>query len=72
MDFDSVLEIINFKKITKESILSHIPFLKEKFEETALNSSKKNETNWIMGELNKISIGNIELTELSKMVEEAV
>ena len=71
MDFDSVLEIINFKKISKESILSHIPFLKEKFEETAINLNKKNETNWIMGELKGVAVGNINLTELSKLVDQA-
>ncbi len=72
MDFDSVLEVINFKKISKESILSHIPFLKEKFEETAIHLSKKNETNWIMGELNSVAVGNINLTELSKLVDQAI
>ncbi len=72
MDFDSVLEIINFKKISKESILSHIPFLKEKFEETAINPTKKNETDWIMGELTGVAVGNINLTELSKLVDQAI
>lgn len=72
MDFDSVLEIINFKKISKESILSHIPFLKEKFEETAIHQKKQNETNWIMGELNGVAVGNINLTELSKLVDQAI
>lgn len=72
MDFDSVLGVINFKKISKESILSHIPFLKEKFEETAINLNKKNETNWIMGELTGVAVGNINLTELSKLVDQAI
>lgn len=72
MDFDSVLEIINFKKISKESILSHIPFLKEKFKETAMNPNKKNETNWIMGELKGVAVGNINLSELSKLIDQAI
>lgn len=72
MDFDSVLEIINFKKISKESILSHIPFLKEKFKETAVNPNKKNETNWIMGELKGVAVGNINLSELSKLIDQTI
>lgn len=72
MDFESVLDIINFKKINKESLLSHITFLKEKFEETAVNPGAKNETDWIMGELQNVAMGNIDLTELSKLVEQAV
>ncbi len=69
MDFDSVLSSINFKKVSKESIFSHIPFLKEKFYEIKYADNKKNETNWIMGELSEIAIGNIDLKELSKKIE---
>ena len=69
MDFDSVLSSINFKKVSKESIFSHIPFLKEKFDEIKYADNKKNETNWIMGELSEIAIGNIDLKELSEKIE---
>ena len=69
MDFDSVLTSINFKKVSKESIFSHIPFLKEKFYEIKHADNKKNETNWIMGELSEIAIGNIDLKKLSKKIE---
>ena len=69
MDFDSVLSSINFKKVSKESIFSHIPFLKEKFDEIKHADNKKNEINWIMGELSEIAIGNIDLKKLSKKIE---
>ena len=69
MDFDSVLSSINFKKVSKESIFSHIPFLKEKFDEIKYADNKKNEINWIMGELNQIAIGNIDLKKLSEKIE---
>ena len=68
MDFDSVLTSINFEKVTKENILSHIPFLKEKFDEIKLSENKEHETRWIMGELKKIAIGNIDLRELKKEI----
>ncbi len=64
MDFDSVLESINFKKIQPEDILSHIPFLKKKFTEVCKTQTEKNEINWIMGELREEAIGNISLEEL--------
>ena len=68
MDFDSVLTSINFEKVSKESILSHIPFLKEKFDEIKFSDNKKNETRWIMGELKKVAIGNIDLRKLRKEI----
>lgn len=72
MDFDSVLEVIHFKKTSKESIISHISFFKEKFESMAKNPSKKNKINWIMGQLRGIAIGNMDLTELSKLIHQMV
>lgn len=70
MDFESVLDVIKFKKTFKEKILSHLSFLKKKFEETANNPTKQNEIDWIMGELQNVAIGNLDLSELSKIVEQ--
>lgn len=72
MDFESVLEVINFKKTSKENILSHLTFLKEKFEETANRPGKQNQIDWMMGELQNVAIGNMDLSELSKLVEQAL
>lgn len=71
MDFESVLEIINYKKVTAESIYSHILFLKEKFAEIGMNQTPENEVNWIMGELKNVAIGNIEMTDLAIRIREA-
>ena len=68
MDFDSVLESLNFKKIKEEDIISLIPHLKEKFKETSRKNTPKNEKNWIMGELRKKAIGNIALGKLSQIL----
>ncbi|MEZ5148473.1 MAG: hypothetical protein R2759_15740 [Bacteroidales bacterium] len=65
MDFDSVLESLPFKKIAEADILSMIPFLKNKFAETAINHTPENEKNWIMGELRKKAVGNIALNKLA-------
>ena len=69
MDFESVLNSIDFKRIDREKIISKIPFLKEKFEEIKRSDDKKNKINWIMGQLQKIATGNINLTELEKIVK---
>lgn len=68
MDFDSILASINFKRTSKETIVSHITFLKDKFNETRMNGGEKNEADWIMGELRKIAVGNVDLKELYKIV----
>ncbi len=71
MDFDSVLESLKFKKTDKEHIFSRIPLLITKFRETAINSNPDNEHNWIMGQLRKLSTGNIKLHDLSNKIREA-
>lgn len=69
MDFDSVLESINFKKIQTEDILSHIPFLKKKFTEVSRTNNNHNKINWIMGELRDEAIGNISMEELYNSIK---
>jgi glutamyl-tRNA(Gln) amidotransferase subunit E len=71
MDFESVLEIINYKKVLPENIYSHILFLKEKFAEIGLKKTGKNEVNWIMGELRGVAVGNVDLADLAKRIKEA-
>jgi glutamyl-tRNA(Gln) amidotransferase subunit E len=68
MDFDSVLTSIGFKKVSKEKIRSHIPFLKEKFRDIRQSGNDEKERNWIMGELREIAIGNMDLKDLSEMI----
>ncbi len=68
MDFESVLDSISFKKIPESEILSLVPFLKKKFSETAINPTPGNEKNWIMGELRKKAVGNIELKKLASLL----
>ncbi len=70
MDFESVLTSIKFKRIPREEILSHIPFLKEKFKATRRTELAENEENWIMGQLKTMAVGNIALNELKKAIAE--
>ena len=68
LDFESVLTSIRFKKLTKEEILSKLPFLKSKFAEIQINDRPDVERDWIMGQLRRSAIGNIDLTELAESV----
>lgn len=70
MDFDSILTSINFKKITKEEILSKIPFLKQKFSEIKISKDENVVKDWIMGELQKTAVGNISPDILAKAIEQ--
>ncbi len=69
MDFDSILRTIGFKKRRKEEIIGQIPFLKEKFEQEKRVDTQENKENWIMGQLRKTALGNINLSELKTLIE---
>jgi glutamyl-tRNA(Gln) amidotransferase subunit E len=68
MDFDSILEILKFKKIDKKEIISRIAFCQNKFAEEKRDDTKENEANWIMGQLLRVAIGNISLKELNTII----
>ncbi len=74
MDFRSVLTSLNFKKRTKEDLLAPIEYLKEKFREIKIskNDSIENTIEWIMGQLHKQALGNIDLSELRREIEERI
>jgi glutamyl-tRNA(Gln) amidotransferase subunit E len=68
MDIESILNSINFKKLSEETIQSKVQFLKERFDKERRSSEKKAETDWIMGQLHHLALGNMNLTELSKQI----
>ncbi|HPI86499.1 MAG: Glu-tRNA(Gln) amidotransferase subunit GatE [Bacteroidales bacterium] len=72
MDFESVLTSIGFKKVKKEDILAKAEFLNEKFKQIGKKQSPITRHNWVMGELRKVALGNIDLTELSKEIKHFV
>lgn len=68
MDFASILEEINFKKVAKPEILDKVPILIDKFNEDGKNPDSRDLVNWVMGQLRKLAIGNMNLTELSEKI----
>jgi len=68
MDFVSLLSIIKYKKRNKEELIAPISFLKEKYKEIGKKKNKKAETDWVMGEIRKQALGNIDLVKLRKEI----
>ena len=69
MDFESILETIKFKRMPKHIIVDSISFLKMKFGKIRMSQEKVAETNWIMGELRPMAIGNMSMKELREEIE---
>jgi len=68
MQFSSVLESINFRKRSTAQIIAPVNFLKEKYREVGKKQTPEAENNWIMGELRKQAIGNIDLKDLKNKI----
>ena len=69
MDFESILKEINFKKVNKDEILDGIPILIDKFKDESRNYGEKNMVDWVMGQLRKQAVGNMNLSKLSKYIK---
>lgn len=74
MDFNSVLTSLNFRKRTKEELIAPVDYLLEKFREIKIsrNNSREATIKWVMGQLNRQALGNIDLKELRKNIEKKV
>ncbi|MCK9168176.1 MAG: Glu-tRNA(Gln) amidotransferase subunit GatE [Bacteroidales bacterium] len=69
MDFESVLTVINFNPVSKAGLIGQIPFFKEKFAKVKIKNEKYCEVNWIMGQMHRVALGNMELSELRREIE---
>ncbi len=68
MDFDSILQEMKFKKVKEKFLLDSIPVLREKFNKESKRKDKTDRVNWVMGQLRKRAMGNMNLSELSKKI----
>jgi glutamyl-tRNA(Gln) amidotransferase subunit E len=66
MEFESVLATLKFKKTDSGEILSKLPFINGKFIFNVKKSDPKHRMNWIMGQVQKTAIGNMELALVSE------
>ncbi len=74
MDFNSVLTSISFKRKTEEELLAPVDYLVEKFKEikTAKKDRPENVVNWVMGQLHKQALGNIDPALLYSKINQRV
>lgn len=68
MEFSGVITSLKFRKRSHEDIFSPVNLLKEKFKEKNGKKHEANKTNWIMGQLHKLAIGNIDLKDLKDYI----
>jgi len=74
MDFRSVLTSLGFKRKSKEELIAPIEYLNEKFREIKIskNDTTRTTVSWVMGQLHKQALGNINLGELRKEIEKRI
>ncbi len=70
MDFDSILESIKFQKKNDSELIEIIHFLDAKFEEIKQKNEIGAKRRWIMGQIHKIALGNIDLAVLENHITE--
>lgn len=69
MEFSSMLSSLKFKKRNISELSAPIDFLAEKFKDLKHSKSCTEVANWIMGQLHRQAIGNIELKELRENID---
>jgi len=70
MEFGSVLISIDYKKHSINELLAPVDFLFGKFRQIRHSESEKATIDWIMGQLHRQALGNVELTKLKEQIEE--
>ncbi len=72
LEFESALNTIQFKRLYANEITAKIPLLNQKFIEKRGHSEKTDRFNWMMGQMRKIALGNMDLTELADQIKKHI
>ncbi|MDP8202431.1 MAG: Glu-tRNA(Gln) amidotransferase subunit GatE [Candidatus Tenebribacter burtonii] len=72
MEFESVLNSLEFEGYTKEAILNNVSSLQSMFSKIKKSKNPKAAEKWIMGNLRPIALGNIPLRELNTFVQKSI
>jgi glutamyl-tRNA(Gln) amidotransferase subunit E len=72
MEFGSVLISIDYKKYSMNDLLAPVDFLVGKFRQIRHSDTEKAAIDWMMGQLYRQALGNIELSQLKQQIEEKV
>ena len=72
MEFGSVLTAIDFRKYNMNDILAPVDFLYQKFRQIRFSEYEKATVDWLMGQLHRQALGNVDLTELRTEIENKI
>ncbi|MFN8240370.1 MAG: Glu-tRNA(Gln) amidotransferase subunit GatE [Bacteroidales bacterium] len=72
MEFGSVLTSIGFRKYTMQELLAPVDFLYQKFCQIRISDSEKASIDWLMGQLHRQALGNVDLSQLRKEIENRI
>ncbi len=72
MRYESILTTLNFKRKSMDDLLAPLDFLYKKFLDIKLSNGKDVEVNWLMGQVRRQAIGNVDLALLSKQIEQKI
>ncbi|MDR0969570.1 MAG: Glu-tRNA(Gln) amidotransferase subunit GatE [Lentimicrobiaceae bacterium] len=66
--FDEILKAINFSKIPKEELEKKIADLAANYKPVKKTNQMQNKQNWIMGQLRKEAVGNVDMKQLATKI----
>jgi glutamyl-tRNA(Gln) amidotransferase subunit E len=72
MEFGSVLTSIDYRKHPMNELLAPVDFLFGKFRQIRYSETEKAAIDWIMGQLHRQALGNVELIKLKEQIEEKI
>jgi glutamyl-tRNA(Gln) amidotransferase subunit E len=72
MEFGSVLTSIDYKKHTMNELLAPVDFLYGKFCQIRHSDTEKAAVDWMMGQLHRQALGNVDLPQLKQQIEEKI
>jgi len=72
MEFGSVLTAIDFTRYSMSEITAPVDFLYQKFRQIRLSDSENAPADWLMGQLHRQALGNVDLTELKSEIENKI
>jgi len=72
MEFGSVLTAVDFKKYTLDELVAPVDFLYRKFRQIRLKEDEKAAVDWLLGQLHRQALGNVEMTDLKNEIEEKI
>jgi len=72
MLFSSVLTSINFKQRSLDEITAPIKILYRKFQEIRYSEREDAAINWLMGQVQKLALGNVPMKELKNEIEKII